>query len=385
MTRIPSYTRRRPRPIRSPLLAVAAGVNVLVALLTIFSAYGGMFSPNARVIASFAAMALPAMLLAGIIIAILDLLIDRRLILALAAGWAISMPSLLVFSPLHFGSPRLTPEQKEREFTFMTYNALHFLDFRGKLPSVTRNATVGYIIDTDADIVSLQEVENIHPNPDWHLTRAMIDTLKILYPHRIVGMSNQLTILSKYPMEPVEVSVPPDVRYAIGCVRIDIDGSPVHLLNVHLKSIGLTPDDKTLYKDVLTDVPKNRTELRSEMRQVKSELFSKLAEAFVVRAHQARAVKAVVDSIGGPFIVAGDFNDVPNCYAIRTIRSAHLRDAYADAAFGPCITYHGDHFYFRIDQILYKGPFKAISVKKGDINSSDHNPLLATFLMDADP
>ncbi len=96
----------------------------------------------------------------------------------------------------------------------------------------------------------------------------------------------------------------------------------------------------------------------------------------------ANGDREITDSIGGPFIVAGDFNDIPDCYAVRTIRGKDMHDAYADAAFGPTITYHGDKFYFRIDQVLYKGPFKAVDIERGDIASSDHNPLLTTFLFD---
>ena len=56
------------------------------------------------------------------------------------------------------------------------------------------------------------------------------------------------------------------------------------------------------------------------MKEVKSKLLTKLATAFKIRAVQAHAARSVIDSIGGPFIVAGDFNDIPGCYAMRVIR-----------------------------------------------------------------
>ena len=167
----------------------------------------------------------------------------------------------------------------------------------------------------------------------------------------------------------------------MGCFKINVKGCDIHLMDVHLKSIGLTPEDKELYKETL-DLPENKSELKRELKEVKSQLLTKLADAFRTRTFQAREVRKVVDSIGGPFIVAGDFNDIPDCYAVRTIRGKDMHDAYADAAFGPTITYHGDKFYFRIDQVLYKGPFKAVDIERGDIASSDHNPLLTTFLFD---
>ena len=59
-----------------------------------------------------------------------------------------------------------------------------------------------------------------------------------------------------------------------------------------------------------------------------------------------------------------------------------MKDAYAENAFGPTITYHGNRFYFRIDQVLYKGDMKAVDIERGDIESSDHYPLLTTFVFD---
>ena len=36
-------------------------------------------------------------------------------------------------------------------------------------------------------------------------------------------------------------------------------------------------------------------------------------------------------------------------------------------------------FYFHIDQMLYRGPLKALSLKVGKINTSDHYPLIGVF------
>lgn len=374
---------RRPhRPVKSTVLAIGVGFNLFVAMLTVFSAYGGTFNPEERVIASMAAMVLPALLALGGALFIVNLFFDRRLDLILLGGWLVSMPSILVFSPLRM-HPALDAEEKVRSFTFMTYNVLHLWDFRGENPDLKQNATLSYILATDPDIVNIQELEDIDyaESERWHISRAQLDSLESRYPYHFVNVSQQLALFSKYPAEQVEIHVDPTVAYTMACFRLDVMGHKIHLMNVHLKSIGLTPEDKTLYKSAL-DIPETKKELKRELKEVKSQLLSKLAEAFRERAVQAQAVRSVVDSIGGPFIVAGDFNDIPDCYAVRTIRRDDMHDAYADAAFGPAITYHGDRFYFRIDQVLYRGPFRAVDIERGDISSSDHNPLLTTFLFD---
>lgn len=370
------------KPVRSTILALGVGLNLAVAMLTIFSAYGGTFNPEERVIASMAAMVLPLLLIAGIVLSAIDLLFDKRLILVIAAGWAVSLPSILVFSPLHFWKPSLTEQQQKDSFTFLTYNVLHFWDFRGEdYPGVERNETLDYILSTDADVVNIQEYDVLDTKGPWKIKESQVDSLKTLYPYQYTDLDLKYALFSKYPFEQIELHTPREARLAMLGFKLNIKGHEIHLINVHLKSIGLTPEDKTLYKEAL-DLPATKSELKRELKEVKSQLLSKLSEAFKIRTIQARTARNIVDSIGGPFIVAGDFNDIPNCYAVRTIKGKDMHDAYAEAAFGPTITYHGDKFYFRIDQILYRGPFKAVDIERGDISSSDHNPLLATFVFD---
>lgn len=364
------------------VLAIGVGLNLFVAMVTVFSAYGGTFNPDERVIAAMAAMVLPLLLITGGLLFLVNLFFDRRLSLILVAGWAVSMPSILVFSPMHIWNRTLNAEEREHSFTLLTYNVLHLWDFRGEnYPGVEQNATLDYILSTDADIVNIQELEFLKPDKQWKITQAQIDSLQSRYPYSHIDAGLQLALFSKFPFELVRLDFPKSKSGLIDCFRLDIQGMEIHLINAHLKSIGLTPEDKALYKETF-DLPENKTELKRELKEVKSQLLSKLATAFRIRAIQARTIREITDSIGGPFIVAGDFNDIPNCYAVRTIRGKDMHDAYADAAFGPTITYHGDRFYFRIDQVLYRGPFKAVDIERGDIASSDHNPLLTTFLFD---
>lgn len=370
------------KPLKSTVLAIGVGLNLFVAMVTVFSAYGGTFNPDERVIAAMAAMVLPLLLITGGLLFLANLFFDRRLSLILVAGWAVSMPSILVFSPMHIWNRTFNAEERERSFTLLTYNVLHLWDFRGEnYPGVEQNATLDYILSTDADIVNIQELEFLKPDKQWKITQAQIDSLQSRYPYRHIDAGLQLALFSKFPFDIVRLDIPKSKSGLIDCFRLDIQGREIHLINAHLKSIGLTPEDKALYKETF-DLPENKTELKRELKEVKSQLLSKLATAFRIRAIQARTIREITDSIGGPFIVAGDFNDIPDCYAVRTIRGKDMHDAYADAAFGPTITYHGDKFYFRIDQVLYRGPFKAVDIERGDIASSDHNPLLTTFLFD---
>lgn len=368
--------------LRSSLSAIATGVTGIVAISTVFSAYGGFFDPYEVPVAALALMVLPALLITGIIVAVIDLIFWRKAAILIAASWLVSLPPLLVFCPLNISSPVIGEQKNDTTFTVLTYNIIHLWDTREDHKEYDRNPTLQYILDTDADIVNLQEiaVADLDPN-GWRpkrekVTKAQVDSLKAKYPYRFYK-PNIAGFLSKYPVEAEELPIQVDSMPNIRLFKVNINGHQIHFYNIHLKSIGLSDDDKQFYRE-LYDVPADEREIKREIKEAKTKLISKLASAFRARTREARILRQCIDSVSGPVIVAGDFNDVPGCYAVRTIMGDDLHDAYADAAFGPTITYHENRFYFRIDQILYRGP-EIISINRGYCKSSDHYPMIATF------
>lgn len=369
------------RPGRATVRATVAGLNVGIAMVTVFSAYGGTIDPQTCVLASLAAMALPVMLLLGLIMLIIDMIFWRKAAVAIVAGWVIAASPILAFGPVNIGgADSLSDDDRQRSFTFLTYNVLHMNDFRGDVAGLERNATIDAILDIDADIVSMQECEMLREWPLWHITAGQLKDLAARYPFRAVGVADQFTVLSKYPFTVDRCITPDFVKRYVSFYRISINGGVLHLADCHLQSIGLDPGDKALYKQMLANGGDH--DLRHDMGEVKTRLISKLEAAFIHRKRQAEYIRHVVDSIGGSWIVAGDFNDVPSCYAVRTIMGDDMTDAYTEAALGPTITYHDNKFYFRIDQVLYKGDFRAVDITSPRIPSSDHYPVLTTFLFD---
>ncbi|MDE6378251.1 MAG: endonuclease/exonuclease/phosphatase family protein [Duncaniella sp.] len=372
------FTRPAVKVYRTLLLIA----NLVAGALTIASAYGGIPDPRITVIPALLSMMLPGFLIGGLLLVPVDFLSRRgKWSLIIVAAWLISLPPLLDYSPVNISVRSLTPAERERTFSLLTYNVLNLYDFRGEIDTITRNATLDYILSTDADIVSMQELETVQTWPLWKITAEQIDELKHRYPYRAVNVSNQLTVLSRYPFTQVKLNVPAEHGIRMALFRFDIKGETVHLFNVHLESIGLSMADKDLYENLFRKAPQSERALRCEMKDVKNQLISKLAAAFRLRAEQADIIRHAIDSIGGNFIVAGDFNDIQDSYAVRTILGDDLHDAYADCALGPCITYHGNKFYFRIDHMLYGGDLEAVSCRRGNILSSDHFPLLGEFLL----
>ncbi len=366
--------------VRSMLAAVTVGINGIVMLATIFSAYGGYFDPVNLPIAPLVAMLLPGMLIAGVVMIIVDLLVNPRIAVMIPAAWIISLPPLLVFFPVNIRSKSLTPEQEQRSFTLLTYNCMHLIPYIDD-PSLKINGTVDFILKTDADIVNLQEVESLEPNPSTEFTPEQRDSLFSRYPYHITDNRQQLTVLSKFPIEEVDTTIPRrSYPCLVGAYRINIRSTPVTLFNVHLKSIGLNSDDKDLFREIPSKF-RDESQIREELQEVKSQLISKLSESFLIRGIEARWLRQMIDSIGGNVIVAGDFNDIPGCHAERIIMNGDLHDAYAENAFGPRITYHDNRFYFRIDHVLYGGNLQAVYVRRDTPLWSDHYPMLTRFVI----
>ena len=77
-------------------------VNIIVAVITLISAYGGTVNPAHTVIPALMSMMLPIVLIAGIAVAGLDILVQKpRMAIIIALSWIASAPSLLSYSPLH--------------------------------------------------------------------------------------------------------------------------------------------------------------------------------------------------------------------------------------------------------------------------------------------
>lgn len=359
-----------------------AGANVFLAMATVFAAYGGYMDPQGVPVAALAPMFLGAILIADIVMLLLDAVFWRKACVPILLAWVASAKPLTVFAPLNTSAIPLTEEQERHTFTMLTYNCLHFNDNRGHSHDTGRNATIDFILETDPDIVNLQELsaEDLEPDSEnareWHITRGQLSQLRERYPFQFRGDAHHQTFLSKFPALHQELPLHVDSMPNISAYRVHIRGQLVRFYDVHLRSILLDNQDKQLF----TRLTRGKTEnLRREVRDVKERLIDKLTRAFDARAREARFLRACLDSIGGNAVVAGDFNDVPGCYAARTIMGTDMHDAYAQAGFGPVITFHGDRFYFRIDQVLYRGNLRALEMKRLRVPYSDHYPMWVKF------
>ena len=108
-------------------------------------------------------------------------------------------------------------------------------------------------------------------------------------------------------------------------------------------------------------------------------ILNRAKNNFVIRAAQAKTIRAVIDTTSYPVIVCGDFNDTPQGYVYSTVKGNNLSDSFIEKGFGLGGTYRNTLKLMRIDMILYSKHFKAKSYKTINSRLSDHKPIFSVL------
>ncbi|MDE7427265.1 MAG: endonuclease/exonuclease/phosphatase family protein [Muribaculaceae bacterium] len=356
------------------LLAV---LNVATAAGLILSAYSGCIAPQTWKLAPVVTMTFPGWVLGIILVGLIDLFTVRRWLWLCGATLAVASPTLWNYSPLHIPYAFLDEDEKARSFTFLTYNVYNFESYSKEYPD-NQNPALKFILQTDADVVCLQEALLLQVNAKTHITQEQMRRLSEKYPY-IMQTGEAQMLLSKFPtvILPMRMDKNPGAgKCDVGAFRVTIDGQDITIFDVHLQSFGLTSEDKEAYRDF------TRSPSEEEMGEVRT-LVSKIAEAARKRAMQTEVLMNCIKKFGGPnVIVSGDFNDVPCSYSLRRLGDVGLKQVYPRVALGPMVTYYANKFYFRIDHVLYRGSLTPVELTRPKVKASDHYPQIITFVLD---
>lgn len=359
------------------LSGVMVTVNAAVSLWLVAASYGGCVDPRSWAFPSVVGMTLPIVVPIAVLVLVMDLVWWRKQALFAGLCMIVSFPAVLDTFPLNMPSGRLPEKDVDRSFTLMTYNVILYQDMTGEYPGDI-NPAINYILRMDPDVVCLQEASFFSESSSMRITREQVDSIRSRYPYVSVNGTGQAAF-SKFPMRMIHTgfsSVTPGSG-DVAVYELTVKGQRVALFNVHLNSIGLTQNDKELYGEL--------THLRAKrrIREVKSSLIAKLESSSVDRASQIDDLLRMISKYGGEnSIICGDFNDVPGCYGLHQLAEARFHEVYPEKGLLYMPTYNRNRLLFTIDHVLYRGNLKPFSIERGDLKSSDHYPLLTTFLME---
>ena len=343
----------------SPILAI----NVLAAIGLLCCAYSPMLPAEQTPLLSLAGLAFPIALGVNVLFLLFWLFIHWQYAFVSLITCLVCSIQIRAFLPVNMSKQ----DAPKGSLKVLSYNILS--------PNINEsntdasNATIAYLEAADADIICLQEFQ--------FATLKKRKQLLQRYPYKSYNLSNEsqatarhLGCLSKYPILSSErVKLESTTN---GCTKYRIlhDGDTILVYNCHLQSNGLQGDDKSNYKQLLTNPKEN---FRSKGTKT---LVKKLRDSAAKRAYQPDVIIADIKKESSPYtIVCGDFNDSPISYTCHHLRKV-LNDAYIGSGNGPGISYNRHGMYFRIDHILHSSKFKAYNCTVDrSIKISDHYPI----------
>jgi endonuclease/exonuclease/phosphatase family metal-dependent hydrolase len=350
-------------------------VAFIAIVLLVAAAFSDRISPLKCVYFSYLGLFFPFIVLLNLLLLIVAAIWKKwKMCTVFIIGFLISSGAIRNYFPIHFGGKK----DVDGSIKILTYNVMGF-EWLTKNKTGTMNPILDFIARTDADIVCIQEYSANTNNPKKLQKTDILNALKAWPFHHIeVLHANKpyseygMAVFSKFPILKTE-RIKYDSFSHNGAIvsEIDIMGQKMTLINCHLESNKLSPEDKTGFFEATTNPSSEKLENFTHL------MFRRLTPAFRSRASQAQAIARVIEANSNPYlVVCGDFNDTPISYARHAIRGS-LSDAFVETGLGPGITFNRYRFLFRIDNILYNNNIEAIDCHVGSLRNSDHYPVVS--------
>ncbi|MBN2682594.1 MAG: endonuclease/exonuclease/phosphatase family protein [Bacteroidales bacterium] len=292
---------------------------------------------------------------------------NRSLIFFTTLILIISLPWFFDVFQIDFSAKK---EKKGNTIKFMTYNVRNFSLYDWKNNGKKRDFMLDFIKIEKADIICYQEfyyerkkdfisldtICSIQETPFYHI-----------YNSNTISSSNNFgqATFSKYP-----IVNSGEITFSFSnnsCIFTDvlINTDTIRVYNNHLESIRFMQEEYNLIDSIAI-----KFEEEEYLGMVK-----KLSTAYKFRAREVDEISTHIKNCTYPVIVCGDFNDTPISYAYRKMKG-DLYDAFKKSGAGIGATYNGNIPFQRIDYILYSRDFDSWNYTTGEIEYSDHYPVI---------
>lgn len=256
-----------------------------------------------------------------------------------------------------------TPVKGRDVVSVMTYNVRNFFAVDGRC---SRDSLMAWVHGQNPDIICMQEFNTATGGG----TREIMDSLMEGYFSTPTDMRSKNIIYSRFRI--LHWGTLSDSS-AIHTLWADLllNGDTLRVYSNHLHSTRITrADDEFLARDNFLSDTAREEKMRSIVRRFR--------DNSIIRAAQADTIAAAMAKSPYARIVCGDFNDTPMSYVYHKM-SRGVVDAFRTAGKGYSSTYLGFHNTLRIDFILLPPRYEALSYETGDVDFSDHRPVLVKF------
>ncbi|MBA2744673.1 MAG: endonuclease/exonuclease/phosphatase family protein [Flavisolibacter sp.] len=306
--------------------------------------------------------------------------------------WLVFKPKLILISlvSLLFGwksfsvflgfksSEKFEYTKAEGTLRVVTWNVGRFVEWKrnNNKGSQTRMKMMDLLKEQKADVLCLQEF--FHSKDSIYYDNLDFIRKELGFPHYYYAWDNDgylqwvgQIIFSKFPIIDSGMIRYPRPSIPESLIHADIlfNKDTIRFYTTHLQSVRFKKEDFKKIESI------KKTE--EGMVENSKNIFVKLKRGFVHRAAQARIVKEVISNSPHPYIITGDFNDVPNSYTYFTIKEKDLKDAFLESSFGIGRTYSDIAPTLRIDYILTTPDFSVKQFNRIIKEYSDHYLLVA--------
>jgi len=293
-------------------------------------------------------------------------------IIPLLLGWK----SISVFFAFHIPQ-KFDYNKPKHSLRLVHWNVASFLERRknNNKGSRTRLKMMDLIKEQNADILCMQEFFTSTDPQNYNNLKYIMKELGYPYYYYSWDSDGYLQwmgqiIFSRYPfVDSGMIRFPkPSMQEALLHADIVFNSDTIRIYTTHLQSVQFRKKDYEKIekiKDRDTGIVENS-----------KSIFTKLKKGVIYRSMQANVVKKELATCPYPYILTGDFNDVPNSYSYFTIKDNTLQDAFLQTGFGIGRTYSYIAPTLRIDYILTTPQFKILQFNRIIKTYSDHYMLV---------
>ena len=328
-------------------------IAVLAALALLISGWSGYIDPRLFWPAAFTSLVFPYLYILTGVLFLVGLMIKNH------RAWLLFI-LLIGFSTLFrqsFFNISL-PEPTSDGLKILSHN------IGSSLPA-NRPAEWNFYLNQKADILCFQEWQLSNPS-----VKKIRDSIEKNYYSTLKEAVNARPIFSKHPI--LSKGILDSRSKGNGTTWADIlyHQDTLRIYNVHLVSNRISGQTEQLMNAV-------NIKNASTWQKIKR-VLNRYKEALLLRTDQAEELKKVMDHSPHPFILAGDFNDIPSTYIFRLL-SGQLNDAWLQSGNGLAYTYAGKLPFLHIDQVLCSQSLKGTNFTIHRVRYSDHFPVTATL------
>ncbi|MCD8203351.1 MAG: endonuclease/exonuclease/phosphatase family protein [Prevotella sp.] len=346
------------RRLKTFTLQIIAGVNIITAIIMFLIGMSDRINPVVHPMLSNIGLLFPVLLFINLCFLIFFIFFKKKYIIIPFLGFVICYFPIRTYTPLNINGN--TPDSAIK---VLSYNVFSFCN--DGAPADHPNPIIDYIVESDADIVCLQE--------GW-LNEEIDNLTKASYPYRdsVINIKSGLCIvmLSKFPIVSKEQIKYKSKGNMSAAFKVNIGKDTTTVISNHFEATGLSLDDRAVFKQMV----RGKSE-KDIMKTESKHLIAQLGESSKIRAPQAETVANYIKECGGSIILCGDFNDSPISYTHRTLAKV-LNDCYVASGNGPGISYHRNAMFVRIDNIMCSNDWIPYSCKVDrSISYSDHYPI----------